>query len=288
MFHTISLFVLLVTLPTFVVSLQCYDCPSEFSVNYSVTSDTLPPFGDCKLTTAIQCSVIIIWAQNPPQTLILLHHTSSPLMNGSLRDVILVFAKLELDVDNVTRRWGHVVDYKCTLSDGCNYDTNLKRLLDSLVVEDKFVEKFPSLIQNIESFNNDSATTCYRQSNSSRRCASTDFNGCRRCQIRVDQLPSASNEICATCPLETIDFNSINRESLFVLNNRSRLLDEVQLKCQLDGCNSLDNVNKIREASTITFDFNKFFQTPSARGMSLSNSFTFLVIILVFQLVIAY
>jgi hypothetical protein len=288
MFRAIFLLQLLVTLPTIIASLECYDCPSDFALDYTVTSDTLPLFSSCSLITAEQCSVSIFWAQNPSHTVISLSNSPFPLMNDSLHDVLSTLVQLELNADNVTRITTRDLHYECILSDGCNGGTSLKRLLDSLVLEDKFASELSSLIQNVESFNNNSAATCYRLSNSTDSCAPLDMDGCRRCEISVDQSPSTSNKICATCPLEETDFNSMKRESVFLLNNRSRLSDLVELKCQLNGCNSLDNINKIRQASTVTFDFDKFFQTSSASATSLSISFIFLIALMAIQFPIPY
>ncbi len=47
---------------------------------------------------------------------------------------------------------------------------------------------------------------------------------------------------------------------IFLLNNRTQLVDHVQLDCQLTGCNSFDNVNRIYKASKITFDFDEYFK----------------------------
>lgn len=81
---------------------------------------------------------------------------------------------------------------------------------------------------------------------------------CQRCQITIHTWSSSNKNICTTCPKDYIHQNWIVREAMFVLNNRTRLVDHVQLLCQLRRCNSLQNGDEIYRASKITFDFDEF------------------------------
>ncbi len=94
MFHVAFAFFFSATWPLVVASFQCYDCPNRFVLNYIVTSDTLRSFAQCKLTTAIQCSIIVAWYRNTPETVVIVDHYSNPVTNDSLHDFILAVAQL--------------------------------------------------------------------------------------------------------------------------------------------------------------------------------------------------
>ena len=55
MSHVVLLFALLSALPLLTTSLQCYTCDSSITVNYTVTSDTVPKFTGCPPTSIDTC-----------------------------------------------------------------------------------------------------------------------------------------------------------------------------------------------------------------------------------------
>jgi len=153
----------------------------------------------------------------------------------------------------------HDLQFGCISWDKCNDEMSLKRILHSLVIKDKFAEEFSSLIQ-VHPFNKELAATCYEFNNSTDDCSPTNLDVCQRCQIFIDKWSSSSQQICATCPHDFVGINWLIRESIFLLKNRTQLIDRAQLKCQLKGCNSIYNANQIYKASNITFTFHEFFK----------------------------
>jgi hypothetical protein len=140
---------------------------------------------------------------------------------------------------------------------------NLKRILHSLTIENHFFEELYSLVQVVKPFTNESAAACYEYVNTTDDCQRTSLDACQRCQITIEKWSPASKEICATCPKDFRNQNWVGRDSVFLLNNRTQLIDEVQLICQLPGCNSIHNGNEIYRASNTTFDFGEFFKNSS-------------------------
>ncbi len=132
-----------------------------------------------------------------------------------------------------------------------------------MVIEDNFLQEFSPLMKVVQPFTNESAAACYAYINMTDDCSRTSLDTCQNYQINIDKGSSPSKGICATCPRGFIHQNSVLRESVFVLNNRTQLIDRVELKCQLPACNSIYNGNEIYRASNITFDFDEFFKNSS-------------------------
>ncbi|CAM2707435.1 unnamed protein product [Rotaria socialis] len=259
--HKLLLFVLLLfSSQRFVFSLECYISVIPFVLNYSVTIDTLPSFDNCTLVDVTgECTFTIIWLRNPEASFIIFGYNT--IVNGSSfsSDSILASVQYELEGDEFAKRLSHDVQYTCQSSDECNSGTNLKRILKSLRIEENFSIGFNSLIAANDSFNNQSISKCYFN-RSSNDCSPIDYKSCRRCEISMNFSDSSTNEICATCPTVTPQFNSIRRDAIFIVNNRSQVLDNVQLSCQMgEYCNSIENIYRIRQASFIYFDFDRYF-----------------------------
>jgi hypothetical protein len=140
---------------------------------------------------------------------------------------------------------------------------NLKQILRSLVIEDKFIPEFVPLMNVVQPFTNKSAAACYEYTNTTDDCSKTSLDTCQRCQISISKWSLPNKEICATCPRDPANSNSVVRESLFDLNNRTSLIDRAQIKCQLPGCNSIHNGNEVYRASNISFNFGEFFKKSS-------------------------
>ena len=127
----------------------------------------------------------------------------------------------------------------------------------------RFVQELIPLIHVNSSFDPTSAA-CYDFNKSTNACSPTNVSNCQRCQILIDRWPSSSLQSCASCPRYSSKGNLVMRTITFVLNSRTKLADHAQLDCQLHGCNSLENVNRIYRASKITFDFAEFFRNSSS------------------------
>ncbi len=256
MLYPIILLSLLSTLPALVSSLSCYSC-KLILVNYLVTSDTVPSFTECKLVNSTDCSIVVSWDLTDMITTIVVDTQMAPPPQNVTEDFITPIAFMEMISNQETALLSHALFFSCMSSDKCNDETNLKRILRSLVIEDKFHQELYPLLKSVSPFDPNSAA-CFEFSNATDDCPSKDLDHCRRCQTTVDKSFSVSSKVCATCPRYSIDANGVIRSAIFLLNNRTQLVDHVELDCQLKGCNSLDNINRIYKASKITFDFDKF------------------------------
>ncbi|CAF4652124.1 unnamed protein product, partial [Rotaria sp. Silwood2] len=168
-----------------------------------------------------ECTFTIIWLRNPESSMIIFGYDSISNENKSSSDSILASVQYQLEGDELDKRLSHDVQYVCKSSDECNSGTNLKRILKSIRIEENFSGRFNSLIAANQLFNNQSINECYfnRPSND---CSPIDYSNCRRCQISMNFFHSSVHEICATCPTITPEFNSIKRDAVFIVNNRSQ------------------------------------------------------------------
>jgi len=84
----------------------------------------------------------------------------------------------------------HSFGYVC-LADKCNDEMSLKRILHSLVIEDKFAQELTPLLQIVSPFD-PLTTACYEFNNSTEDCPSTNLSTCQRCHISIDKQPPPS------------------------------------------------------------------------------------------------
>ncbi|CAF1473856.1 unnamed protein product [Adineta ricciae] len=136
-------------------------------------------------------------------------------------------------------------------------------------------------------FDNSTAATCLSFRNVTSQCAQPDLNNCKRCITNVYHSHSNIDTICATCDTSNVYVNNIQREVEFLLDNRTQLDDRITIKCQGKGCNSVENINKIRQTSTITSDFDKLFEKHS-NALPLNISTVFTIFFLSFQFIFIY
>jgi hypothetical protein len=71
---------------------------------------------------------------------------------------------------------------------------------------------------------------------------------------------TSDQEVCATCPYESESENMVARLKTFFFSNQTQDSDTTFLTCQQKGCNSFDNINRIKRASKITFNFDEYFK----------------------------
>ncbi len=255
----IILLLLLSALPVLVSSIYCYSCPQLLVLNYPVTSETVPSFSDCQLINATQCLITVIWNENMNITAIDVDSRNSSSKINVAEDIITPMTLMEIGPDEETPLLAHSLFFSCMSSDKCNDEMSLRKILRSLVIEDQFRQELYPLIKIVSSFDAKSAA-CFNFTNTTTYCPPTDLNICRRCQISVDELLSFHEEICATCPQSRDNANAVLHSKTFLLNNQTQLADHVQLDCQLNGCNSIENINRVYTASKITFDFGEFMK----------------------------
>jgi hypothetical protein len=149
--------------------------------------------------------------------------------------------------------------YGCNFSDNCNDEKALTKILDSLLIEDQLLQEIGPLLQVVSPFDA-KAAGCLNFTNATYDCPETDLNNCFNCRIGAERSSNFNEGICASCPNDATLTNSVFRHKDFYLNNRTESLDTAYLACQLNGCNSIENINHIYKASNITFNFDKFFK----------------------------
>lgn len=262
MLFSIFLFLFTLILPILVAPLQCYSCTDPIVVNNSVTSETIPSFSQCQLVIGIQCMIYIHWDLDKNTTSIAVSAIDSITQNNVLDDTIMPMAFMNIGTNKNDLLSGHSLLYFCMLSNKCNNNTNLKKILSSLVIEDQFRQELSPLLQVVPSFDPKTAA-CFDFNNSTNQCSPKDLNHCPRCQTTFNTTNSSSTEMCATCPIDPVNANTILHSVTFSLSNQTKISEYVRLDCQLKGCNSIENVNRVYNTSIITFDFHEYFKNLS-------------------------
>ena len=226
-----------------------------------MTNDTVPSFSECSVINATRCSILVSWDLNTNLTIIVVDGENSLSKTNTSDDTVSPMVLMEQSHGVDIPLIGHSLEFSCTSLDKCNNELNLKYILSSLVIEDKFVQELLPLIQVVSPFVPQSAG-CYELNNSTSYCPQKDLAACQRCQILDDRYSPLDQEVCATCPRDPTNKNLIARYATFIFKNRTQTVDHIQLDCQNYGCNSIDNVKRIHENSKLTFDFDKFFNNP--------------------------
>jgi hypothetical protein len=281
MFYIVFLLLLSATSSSVGATLQCYST-SLHELNYTVTSATLPSYNVNKVTSDKACEIEVRWHKDPLSSAIKFSAANTLLIGDFVGDQFRADVQLsDYRGDSIIRVYRSMT-YKCNSSDLCNDQTTLKRLLDSLLLEESYPREFYSLINITSTFDNNTAATCLRFSNVTSECTMPNFESCQSCTTDVYRSPSGSESICATCPERTIG-NAVNSESIFLLNNRTQIYDRKNIECQRERCNSMENIDKIRQSTTITFDFEKFFRPSPNDATSLRTSALFMALFMTFQ-----
>ena len=252
---------LIATLPYLVSTLQCHFCPQPIVVNYSVTADTVPPLENCVLIDdAKHCTVDVLWLRDPILSILIYIYDTDE--KPQVNETLTMNVHLQNDGDDFARRLSHDIQYTCQMADRCNGVNTVRRIINSTTLTEQFVKQFTPLLVNVTSFTNASAAQCYSYVNvtNSNSCDPTDVDHCQRCHISIDYSDSIDDEICATCPKTTENYNKILRTKTFLLDHHSQPTENVQLWCQQkDGCNSIANIDIIRQTSELEFNYAKFF-----------------------------
>jgi hypothetical protein len=255
---TILLLVLL-TSPVLVFSLQCYSCPFG-RLNYTLTKNTVPSIStQCKPKNATLCSVSIQWDRIGNTTLVIIDGLELITVKDVILNTIDVYATMIMDMYKKNLLLLDSFEYGCNSSDKCNDEKSLKKILDSIAIDDQFEQEIAPLLEVVSPFDAKTAG-CLNFNNYSSDCPRTDLDNCDSCQISVMRSFTFNEKVCASCPYHYSIANSVWRHKTFFLSNRTESDDSAYLVCQLNGCNSLENINHIDKASNITFDFDEFLK----------------------------
>lgn len=283
------IFLLLLIHP--ILSLKCFVSLIPIVLNESLTIENIPSFENNTLVDDVdECTFVIMWLRNPLSTMIIFGYNEQLKKNEDLIDSIKSSVEYQLEGEVLSKRLSHRIEYKCQSTDQCNNGLYFTRVLKSFQIEETFVENFDNLLLSNDSFNNQSIENCYLERNTSDNCPSIDYSNCRRCESIVQYRSLSDVHICGTCPEQDSGFNWILREKFYVLTNRTEMFEQIHLACQNGQvCNSLENIQRIRQFSLIYLDFDKYFP-PSPPPSSSSRIFFALIypLIISFFMVFLY
>lgn len=230
---------------------QCHQCKGMI-FNHSITIDEIPSptRNDCNIvTTDSTCSVRISYFENGNSEVQYTTDLDLPVDSISvqvLRRVMTWSAAYD------TRRY---LIYTCHSSNStpCNTEESLKRSMVSITFPtDDQIQKFDTLIAPTTEFFPDS---CFRNSTST-DCLPSNPASCQQCWGIMEY--SEQTSVCAMCPAGKAITNFIEYSSTFYLDNQTRT-DMIKLGCrQFGSCNSIENLNRIRNTLITKFNFDRF------------------------------
>ncbi|CAF3193200.1 unnamed protein product [Rotaria sp. Silwood2] len=151
----------------------------------------------------------------------------------------------------------HTLIFACN-TDGCNNVTTLKRIINALTLTENLNElesllapgSYPSFTEQKSCLNISNAAT-------TNQCTpgASSMSNCVGCQIQMK-----SNIFCAQCaPRFSIRIDDyMLRSKIFFFDNHTQI-ENIELFCRVKGCNALSSIDKIRQASTLEFNFDRFF-----------------------------
>jgi hypothetical protein len=259
MFHKTLCISFFLTLPVLILSLQCYDCKGSIKLNYTVTSETIPLISSqCQLINASVCSIDVIWDLKTNTSIIEVDGFNGLTGREIVPNTLGVLLSMAIRSDNTTREQSHILYYDCNTIEKADDEINLKKILRSLVIEEQFQQEIGPLIQIVSPFDAKTAN-CLDFRHSVFDCPRQDFDTCSRCLILMNDTTS-DQKVCATCPYESESENMVARWKTFFFSNQTQDSDTTYLTCQQKGCNSFDNINRIKKASKITFNFDEYFK----------------------------
>ena len=128
------------------------------------------------------------------------------------------------------------------------------------------MKQFDALIVPTEDFN---SSSCFIYSNQTDYCPETDLDNCHQCIIVMDYIQNI--DICAVCPSGPHIQNFLGYQTIHYLDNRTES-SYVRIICQTtDRCNSIENIERVKQNLAHSFDYDKFFSsTASSLKLTLS------------------
>jgi hypothetical protein len=222
--------------------------------------DTVPAISSqCQSVNAARCGVWFEFLLTVNTTIIGVEAQTMPSARNDSQDMIKATILMSMMDSNLRTSLAHTVDYDCNSSDKCNGERALKNLLRSVVIEDQFQQELSPLLKVVSSFDA-KAAECFNFNNATFPCSPADLSTCKRCEIEIAKSLSFNDQVCATCNSDAFEPNSVQRIKTFSLNNRTQDSDFAALNCQLRGCNSIENVNRVYQASKISLNFDEYFK----------------------------
>ena len=236
---------------TSLAAFPCHQCKAMI-FNHSITIDEIPSpsSDDCTIITADNtCSVRISYYENGNSEVL---YTTDLDLRADTISVQILRRVTTWSAAYDTRRY---MIYTCQPSNStpCNTEGNLKRSIASTIFpNDDQIRTFDTLIAPTTEF---FGRQCYQDSNST-ECVENNFDSCQQCWGIMQY--SAQTTVCGMCPAGKALTNFIEYTSTFYLDNQTRS-DTIKLGCrQFNACNSIENLERIRQILITEFDFDRF------------------------------
>ncbi|CAF3425008.1 unnamed protein product [Rotaria sp. Silwood1] len=233
--------------------ITCYICPIDAnSFDYFITPDRLPDtLNNCTLQTiGDNCFIDVIWHRKPDKTELTLSTKDNPRAIYNEHNLNTINS---LENKNSNFVWTRSISYTCS-TNYCNSLTVLKRLLNSLILNDYFNE-LEYLLNREEPF--DGNWCWFKKNMTSLTCVIViPPESCKACFFQGVSRRN-SIEICETCLQDDIGETALSHEVDFNMTDRTRI-DHWILECKSRNCNTENNGDLIRQKSTSNFDFIKF------------------------------
>lgn len=240
------------------LTLKCYYYEEQHG-NFWIDTRTLPQFPTnyTIIEGKNQCAASIRWFTLPDgKESFVDYRNDMPIPNlpkNASFPFVVAGAHRELQAAST-----RALIYGCA-TDYCNNRTNLLKALTSLLLRENFAPLDILFSNGTRNFTEQNS--CVEFSNATRiKCPSsaTPLSSCSYCFLSEKDSPQ---EFCARCPEESgPSFDFAFREVIFLLKEKIRAIDQIELICRTTGCNALNNVNKIHQLSKIEFDFKNFFE----------------------------
>lgn len=247
----------------------CHDC-NPFVFDRIISVDELPVIVNrtscVVMESSTGCFTSIQW-HDDSKTIVLYGTNPNPF-----RDTVEVHLKRKLFISMGTYNTSKYIVYTCGTSESipCNTMDKLKRsILSTTFPTRQQTEQYDSWISPSSTI---IGFPCFVGSNLTDCAAGSDFNNCSQC-FGVTQSAQVMN-VCGTCASDDYSLNELDYQTIFDLNDRTRS-DTITIRCQSDRCNTIENMQKIRQTWVNLFNFNTFF---SSTGTTKTLSFVILTL----------
>ncbi|CAF0942216.1 unnamed protein product [Adineta ricciae] len=258
------------------IRLGCHRCQDLRRYSFVITSDTLPTnfLDKCSFYMSQQSCTIEITIDLDQQQTTLNVSASQEYVQTSINTVVSIKDGLK-----------HIRKISFWCSDprgGCNDYSYMKRVLQSISIDDKSKELEPFLMPTNETLNN---TSCLSFSNDTTiKYSDKSTENTKACYISGVVDANATSKISAS--YSSMDNYYLRYVKTFLTESptTSHLsLDDRSLLCAQPECNSIENYNRIGAVIKIDFDPSKFFEptttativpstTPTGSGFTMWNN----------------
>jgi hypothetical protein len=249
-----ALFIVVVRQNVFGVLLGCNHCRNLLVYHFIVTEETVPSdfLRECNLLMSQQsCTIDLQIDLDKKQTIM--------NVTASTKYVETSITAIEA-IENGTQHKRYI-SFWCSDPRGrCNGVHYLKRVLQSVTIEGSFKELEPILNPTNETIDNSS---CLVFSNTTTtKCQSECSDDNKACYIESSTDVEKSSEICARCSSMN-DYHLIHSKTFFINNLSISQPDSQRLSCAVPHCNSVANLERIRQLVTIDFNETTWFDTST-------------------------